>query len=151
MTKSKITKFEPKKPFQGVTSAFVTFEDDNWGFFEYKGEAQFAEGDEVEYTARKEKTKSGKEIVKLTMEKAKQEVKETTFPPEAKQYFRNEIKNHRLEVPFHSMRLVMDAFIEGKIAWEKLPECFAEMNGLLLRAIDECGKENTGDKEDEGK
>ena len=150
--KSKITKFDAKKPFQGKTSAFVTFEDESWGFFEYKGDAPFKEGDEVEYTAVKEKTKTGKDIVKLTINKIvsetpQKEVQTETEPtdlrkePSMQNKFSpsapKSIEEYKVNAAIESLRFVMDAFSVQRIDEKQIEEYQKRGVTLLWDEIDE--------------
>ena len=141
--KSKITKFDVKEPFQGTTSAFVTLEDETWGFFEYKGEAPFKEGDEVEYTAVKEKTKKGKDIVKLIIKKLvsetpQKEVLTETKPPKGKfPLSESEIVNRKIDGIFTSIQEAMKAWTSNTITYDKLTEIGKTVRDYIWEGIDE--------------
>jgi len=156
MATSKITKFDPKPPFQGTTSAFVTFEDDNWGFFEYKGDAQFKEGDEVEYNATEEKTKGGKKIFKLTMGKTSQvnaprgenkpplDIKtdtKTDIPPKEKlSLTKEELVDIKVQLRKEVIRVIGEVAAAGRIEPKEMAEYYNEFYLATDASIDELCK-----------
>lgn len=111
---TKITKFDAKEPFKGVTSAFVAFEDKAYGFFEYEGAAPFKAGDEVEYTLTKEKSPTGKTINKLTITavSGSSQGKAPTPAPAPKTINVAQMKH---ENRLKCMELAHEAYVAGKL------------------------------------
>ena len=140
MATSKIVKFDPKPPFQGVTSAFVTFEDEKWGFFEYGGDAQFKEGDEVEYTATEEKTKGGKKIFKLTMKKVSQTDTPLPDKPPKVEFGKDKLVEFKMQLRRDVIRTIGVAASAGRIEPKEMAEYYNEFYMATDASVDELCK-----------
>ncbi len=141
MKTSKIKSFDVKKPFKGQNSAFIGFENDDWGFYEYKGEPDFKIGDEVSYEIEVTKSPGGKDVHKLTLEKPTSE----TSPKETKTETKNtpkvsntSVNTFKGQLVIKAMEFTMNCYIADKFGWDKIKDNFKEVLSYLTDGADEC-------------
>lgn len=144
MAKSKIKsiKIYDKTNKDGSKSCGITFEDNVFGFYGFKGELELKQGDEVEYsyTEHDNKSKPGEKYKKLTISEP---TKETPTPAKAEQ--KPPTSNNPALIPLKAtasikaMEFVVNAFIADKINYDKIPEYYKELKGYLFDALDEIG------------
>ena len=148
--KIKSIKIYDKVQKDGTKSAGVTFEDEVFGFYNFKGEIDIKEGDDVVYSYEIKKKKDGSGEYKiLTLSKPTPATSAPTPQPivgtpakvvlpgterfmESKSF-----TEMRFEARMNVLKLAVSVYLAGKIEFPQVKEHFIEWSQMADAAIDE--------------